>query len=57
MDSPNMARIKNIEGERAFQNKGYFILRMDEKFVVDRSSSKADLNKIKNLLLHYSEKL
>ena len=60
LDSPNMARIQHGKEMRGFQNKGYFILEAQagsQKIVLDRSSSKSDLNKVKNLLLNPSSTL
>lgn len=54
LDSPNVARIKGGEEAAGFQNKGYFILFLTskdgKKINVDRSSRKADLIKIQELL-------
>lgn len=54
LDSPNVARIKGGEESAGFQNKGYFILWLKSKdgkrINVDRSSRKADLMKIQELL-------
>jgi hypothetical protein len=54
LDSPNIARLKGGEESAGFQNKGYFILRLqtpEGRFInIDRSSRKADLTKIQELL-------
>jgi hypothetical protein len=54
LDSPNVARMKGGEESAGFQNKGYFILWLTSKdgkrIRVDRSSRKADLVKIQELL-------
>lgn len=54
LDSPNMARLQKGEDMRGFKNKGYFLLEAvsgEQRILIDRSSSKADLNKIKALLI------
>jgi hypothetical protein len=63
MDSPNMAKIRarqglpSMESMKGFENKGYFELNIktiDDKSVnIDRHSRKADLVKMKDLLLKY----
>lgn len=57
MDSPNMAKLHNDPDMRGFQNKGYFELfaTLDDgrKILVDRSSRKADLVKLQNILKNY----
>ncbi len=54
MDSPNMAKLYGNEDQRGFQNKGHFLLKArDGKGVthlIDRSSKKADLTKLKTFL-------
>lgn len=54
MDSPNMAKIYGNEDQRGFQNKGHFLLKArDSKqsmHLIDRSSKKADLIKLKSFL-------
>lgn len=54
LDSPNLARIKGGEDSAGFQNKGYFILWLNTKdgkrISLDRSSRKADLQKLQDLL-------
>lgn len=53
LDSPNMARIKGDNQMRGFQNKGYFeifYISANQKVLVDRSSRKIDLEKLKTLL-------
>ena len=53
LDSPNMARIQRSSETRGFQNKGYYILEAknpSQRIIIDRSSSKTDLKKIKVLL-------
>ena len=55
LDSPNVARIQGDEQMRGFKNKGYFLLEAipedgSKVILIDRSSSKADLAKIKKLL-------
>lgn len=53
LDSPNMARIQNNPQARGFQNKGYFefyLMAADQKFLIDRSSRKIDLEHLKKLL-------
>jgi hypothetical protein len=54
LDSPNMAKIANNPEFRGFQNKGYFVLEAEtqqkKKIVIDRSSSKVDLEKLKDIL-------
>lgn len=58
LDSPNMARIQHGNEMRGFKNKGYFILEAQDesnKVLIDRSSSKTDLKKIKELLLNHND--
>jgi hypothetical protein len=53
LDSPNVAKIRNLPQERGFQNKGYFQLFLitDNKQVfIDRCSKKIDLEKLQKLL-------
>lgn len=54
LDSPNMARMQNVPGTKGFQNKGYFelylVTKENRKVLIDRSSRKIDLEKIKDLL-------
>lgn len=53
LDSPNYARLQEGEEMRGFKNKGYFKLEIKnhkKTYFLDRSSNKADLNKIKVLL-------
>lgn len=55
LDSPNIARLKASESNVGFQNKGYFVLflkdREGKKIQLDRHSRKADLEKLRALLL------
>jgi hypothetical protein len=57
LDSPNVARKNQDDSLRAFQNQGYFTLRVSTKgkrsIVIDRHSRKADLKKIAQLLSQY----
>lgn len=56
MDSPNVAKMKNEQELKGFENKGYFELHAivdGKKLFVDRSSRKADLLKLKDLLSKY----
>ena len=57
MESPNIAKLKNEPSLRGFQNKGYFQLfarKSDGSYLfLDRSSRKADLTKIQELLSRY----
>ena len=57
MDTPNVARRKQVEELRAFQNQGHFILKAklkDEKsLIIDRHGRRADLKKIASLLSKY----
>ena len=56
MDSPNLARINRSEEHKGFENKGYFELHAisgGKSILIDRHSRKADLLKIKELLLKY----
>lgn len=56
MDSPNIAKKQNRDDLRGFENKGYFELKAivaNQKIMIDRSSRKADLVKIQNLLSKY----
>lgn len=57
MDTPNVARKKQVEELRAFQNQGHFILKAhleNEKFLlIDRHGRRADLKKIAALLSKY----
>lgn len=57
MDSPNMAKITNDPELRGFQNKGHFELYAttadEKKVLVDRSSRKADLVKLQQILSVY----
>lgn len=55
LSSPNVARMKGGEESVGFQNKGYFVLNLKssegKKIQIDRHSRKADLEKLKELLL------
>ena len=54
LDSPNVARMNRSPENAGFQNKGYFVLYLrkgEKKIVLDRHSRKADLEKLKTLLL------
>lgn len=56
MESPNVAKMQNKDELRGFENKGYFELKAivnGQKMIIDRSSRKADLIKIKDLLSKY----
>lgn len=56
MDSPNMAKLHGDEELRGFQNKGHFLLvieREQQQIIIDRSSRKADLVKLKAFLERY----
>jgi hypothetical protein len=63
MDSPNMAKLRaqqglgGVEALKHFENKGYFelVIKTDQQKTVhiDRHSRKADLLKLKELLLKY----
>jgi len=57
MDTPNVARKKQIEEFRAFQNQGHFVLKAHLKnekfFLIDRHGRKADLKKTAALLSKY----
>jgi hypothetical protein len=60
MDSPNVARLnrahRNSDELRGFENKGYFELHAlsgGKSLLIDRHSRKADLLKIKELLLRF----
>lgn len=56
LDSPNIAKMKNQAETKGFENKGYFELHAisnDKKIFLDRSSRKADLVKIQNLLAKF----
>lgn len=57
MDSPNMAKITNDPELRGFQNKGHFELyattNKEKKILVDRSSRKADLVKLQEILSNF----
>lgn len=57
LDSPNVARMKGGDESKGFQNKGYFVLWLKsaegKKIQIDRHSRKADLEKLKDLLLKY----
>jgi hypothetical protein len=54
IDSPNIAKIEDERAYKLFQNKGYFELyildKKQRKVLLDRSSRKIDLEKIKDLL-------
>lgn len=55
LSSPNVARMKGDGESLGFQNKGYFILWLKNKdgkrIQIDRHSRKADLDKLKKLLI------
>jgi len=57
LDSPNVARIRGGEESVGFQNKGYFILWLttdkDQRIQLDRSSRKADLIKLQELMTEF----
>lgn len=54
LSSPNLARIKGGEEAQGFQNKGYYVLKVNTKdgkrIQIDRHSRKADLLKLEELL-------
>ncbi len=54
ISSPNLARMRNNDESLGFQNKGYFVLWLQneggKKIRLDRHSRKIDLDKLKNLL-------
>ena len=54
LDSPNIAKLRDLDGSRGFQNQGYYQLLAElsngETIFVDRHARKADLEKIKALL-------
>jgi len=55
--SPNMAKLKNEQGTRGFQNQGYFQLLAElsngTTVFIDRHARAAELKKIKELLINY----
>ena len=57
MDTPNVARKKQVEELRAFQNQGHFVLKAhlenDKFLLIDRHGRRADLKKIAALLSKY----
>jgi hypothetical protein len=57
MDSPNVAKLQQDPNLRGFENKGYFQLfsklANGKMLLVDRSSRKADLNKMMKLLTKF----
>lgn len=57
MDAPNMAKMSGDPELRGFQNKGHFELYaqndQSKKILIDRSSRKADLVKLKEFLAQY----
>ncbi len=58
IDSPNMARIKDDRAMKAFYNRGYHELvfkptNSDKQIIIDRAARKADLVKIKELMIKY----
>ena len=57
MDTPNVARKKQVEELRAFQNQGHFVLKAhlenNEFLLIDRHGRRADLKKIAALLSKY----
>lgn len=57
IDSPNMARINQKIDTKGFQNNGHFELyaidKNDREIKIDRSSTRAELEKIKTLLSNY----
>ena len=57
MDTPNIARKKQVQELRAFQNQGHFTLKAGLKghklFLIDRHSRRADLKKMATLLSKY----
>ncbi len=57
MDSPNVAKMQADPSLRGFENKGYFQLfaklKDGREVLIDRSSRKADLKKIQELLKRY----
>lgn len=59
LSSPNVARMNPREENLGFQNKGYFVLWLKnkdgKKIQLDRHSRKADLEKLKALLLRHSK--
>lgn len=57
LTSPNVARMKGGEESIGFQNKGYFVLWLKDKsgnkILIDRHSRKADLDKLKQILVNH----
>ncbi|MBP9673744.1 MAG: hypothetical protein KBD63_01495 [Bacteriovoracaceae bacterium] len=53
MDSPNLARMQNNPDLKSYENRGYFELMLETEqgmFLVDRHSSRRDLEKLLSLL-------
>lgn len=57
IDSPNIAKIKDEASYKAFQNKGYFELCIEDQkgreITIDRGQRKSDLKKISAILEEY----
>jgi hypothetical protein len=57
VDSPNVARMKNTPESIGFQNRGYFTLHLEtpegKRILIDRHNRKADLEKLREMLLRY----
>ena len=57
MDSPNVAKMQQDPTMKGFENKGYFQLfarnEVGKLVLIDRSSRKADLKKMVELLNRY----
>ncbi len=58
IDSPNMARIKDDRALKSFYNRGYHELVLKSKnardsIILDRATRKADLEKIKKLIMDF----
>jgi hypothetical protein len=53
LDSPNLAKLRGESENRAFENRGYYVLKMHrskDSIMIDRHSQRNELEKIKTIL-------
>jgi hypothetical protein len=58
LDSPNMAKAKQQQGMKGFENRGYFqvfAIKEGRRILVDRNSRKAEMSKLIALLNKYPQ--
>lgn len=56
LDSPNLAKLRGEAENRAFENRGYYVLKLNrshDSIMIDRHSQKNELEKIKSILENF----